>query len=146
MRTTPTNAELGERCRAAGLKVTPQRLAVYGALTRRHDHPSPELLFQEVRKKQPGISLATIYKTLDALEAAGLVREVAHLQNTKRYDARQGRHQHLVCTACEAIQDLDLPIDTSSIPHSVSSDFDVAEIHVHILGVCSSCRGKRRRK
>ena len=63
--------ELVRRCRDAGLNVTPQRLAVYRALLESDDHPSPEQLYQRVRVAMPSLSLATIYKALDALRGAG---------------------------------------------------------------------------
>ncbi len=62
-----------ERCREAGMNVTPQRIAIYRALLDSEDHPTPEMLYRSVSTEMPSLSLATIYKTLDALAAVGLV-------------------------------------------------------------------------
>ena len=56
-----------ERCREAGLNVTPQRIAIYRALLASEDHPTPEMLYRAVSRDMPSLSLATIYKTLDTL-------------------------------------------------------------------------------
>ena len=55
------------RCRAAGLAVTPQRLAIFRRLVATDRHPSAEELHAVVRREMPTLSLATVYKTLDTL-------------------------------------------------------------------------------
>lgn len=142
----PSAAELIERCRAVGLKVTPQRLAVFRALVGRADHPSPEALFKSVRKEIPAISLATVYKALDALEDAGLVSEVSRLQETKRYDANLSPHHHLVCTECRRIIDVELPESGPPEPIGGFGNFEATQMHVQILGVCGDCRAKKKKK
>ncbi len=134
------------RCRAAGMNVTPQRLAVYRALLEAEDHPSPELLYRRLRPSMPSLSLATIYKALDALARLGLVREVSVVGERKRFDANVDRHHHLVCTRCKKVVDFyDEALDGLTprrglggfVPHSVS---------VQVMGLCGGCaqRGPRR--
>ena len=53
-----------KRC---GLRVTPQRLAVYEAVDMLHDHPTADEVSQYIRKKHPDIATGTVYKTLDTL-------------------------------------------------------------------------------
>src|SRR6185503_631572 len=97
--------DLLRRCREAGMNVTPQRMAVYRALLESEDHPSPELLYKRVRPKMPSLSLATIYKSLDALSKLGLAHRVSVAGDRKRYDANVDRHHHLVCTRCNKVID-----------------------------------------
>jgi len=59
------------RCRTAGLAVTPQRLAIFRRLAATDRHPSAEELHAAVRREMPTLSLATVYKTLDALAGIG---------------------------------------------------------------------------
>ena len=68
--------EMVERCRAAGMNLTPQRMVIYRALLESLDHPSPEMLRDRVKSQLPAVSLATIYKTLDVLVELGLAAEV----------------------------------------------------------------------
>ncbi|MFO0723006.1 MAG: Fur family transcriptional regulator [Myxococcota bacterium] len=139
----PTRAEVVERFKEAGLKVTPQRLAIYRALARMKDHPSPDALFRSVRGAMPSLSLGTVYKTLDALQAAGLVEEISRLGETKRYDANLAPHDHLVCTVCRRIADIH--VDKKSVRPSADGidGFEVTEMHVQFFGVCRDCRKKR---
>lgn len=136
----PDPETLAERCRKAGLKATPQRLAVYRALLEAHDHPSPEAVFRAVQRELPSISLATIYKTLDSLEAAGLVSEVSHLSETKRYDANQTPHHHLVCQRCKKVVDHNDPALDGLLPRSSLPGFTALEVRIQIVGICDACR------
>src|SRR6266542_2675340 len=94
-----------EHCREAGMNVTPQRIAIYRALLKSEDHPTPEMLYRDVSREMPSLSLATIYKTLDSLSAIGLVRSVDLDSDKRRYDANDDAHHHLVCSACGKIRD-----------------------------------------
>src|SRR5258708_2631534 len=84
--------EMTEQCRNAGMNVTPQRIAIYRALLQSEEHPTPETLFRVVSRKMPSLSLATIYKTLDAFEEVGLIRAVPVVSEKRRYDANVDPH------------------------------------------------------
>src|SRR5882724_3011754 len=114
MKRTPKelDARVGEmidRCRSAGMNLTPQRVVIYRALLESEAHPSPEALRDRVKSQLPAVSLATIYKTLDVLVDLGLAAEIPVTGNTKRYDANMGGHHHLVCTRCGSVADTDDP-------------------------------------
>ena len=104
------------RCRKAGLAVTPQRLAIFRRLAATDRHPSAEELHAAVRREMPTLSLATVYKTLDALAGIGAVRPVSRLGARGRWDANLEPHHHLVCTSCGTVT---LP---SWWPHCFSSE------------------------
>ena len=131
--------DLVERCRAAGLSVTPQRLAVYEAVLKSETHPSPEDLFRSIRRRMPGISLATVYKALEALQSLGVVHEVSRLSETKRFDANTDSHHHLVCTSCGSVTDFyDAKLDRLS-PRRPVSGFTPTAVRVQVLGLCAAC-------
>jgi Fur family peroxide stress response transcriptional regulator len=128
------------RCREAGMNVTPQRIAIYRALLGSTEHPSPEMLFNDVSRSMPSLSLATIYKTLETLESIGLVREIPVTGDRKRFDAIVANHHHLICTTCGSVGDYhDVSLDAlpprrrlgGFVPHAVS---------VNVIGVCAKCR------
>lgn len=131
--------ELVERCRARGMNVTPQRIAIYRALVEAHDHPSPELLYRRVLPAMPSMSLATIYKALDALVDLGLAQEVSATGDIKRYDANMSRHHHLLCTGCGAIRDFDDEALDRVAPPRRLGGFVPQSVSVQISGLCSSC-------
>ena len=136
--------ELLRRCREAGMNVTPQRMAIYRALLEAEDHPSPEALYRRVASAMPALSLATVYKALDALVQLGLVREVSVTSDTKRYDANLDRHHHLVCTGCGSVTDFYSEALDEIAPPSRIDGFVTSALSVQVFGVCSDCAKRTR--
>lgn len=100
--------DIAEILRAKGLKVTPQRLAIYQLLSGTTTHPSAEDIYKALMPTNPTISLATVYKTLDSFRSVGLVQELSVGNGRSNYDAAVHTHPHIVCTCCNAIEDFDL--------------------------------------
>ncbi|CAD7288226.1 hypothetical protein LMG7974_00903 [Campylobacter majalis] len=88
-----------------GLKVTPQRLSILRILDR-HTHPTIDELYEEIKKENPSVSLATVYKNLNTLKDEGLVVEVNIVNKKPRYDIYEYPHIHVVCECCGHVQDL----------------------------------------
>lgn len=132
------------RCRAAGLSVTPQRLAVYRHLAAGAGHPSAEELCALVRRELPTLSLATVYKTLERLARIGAVRRVSRAGARSRWDAGAESHHHLVCIECEKVSDvLDARLDAVKGRAGVLAGrhgFEVTGHVVDIFGRCAECR------
>jgi Fur family transcriptional regulator, peroxide stress response regulator len=137
-----------ERCRAAGIAVTPQRLAIFRRLAETDRHPSAEELYAAVRREMPTLSLATVYKTLDTLATIGLVRPVSRLGARGRWDANLAPHHHLVCTVCGKVTDVMEPrLEAAARPAAAVAarhGFEAAGHSVEIFGRCAACRGRRR--
>src|SRR5947209_6879755 len=95
----------------AGWRYTSQRAAVYEALCAAPHHPTAEAIYAVVRRRLPRISLATIYKALDALAACGLAVKLTTADGPCRYDCRTDDHYHLHCLKSQRIEDLDTPFD-----------------------------------
>jgi Fur family peroxide stress response transcriptional regulator len=106
---------LHEALEAAGWRCTPQRLAVYDQLARAEHHPSAEDVYQGVKSTIPSISLATVYKALEALVASGLATKITGGDGSARYDARSDRHYHLRCLRSGAVCDLPTEFDPDLI-------------------------------
>lgn len=88
-----------------GLKVTPQRLAIFEAILKSYSHPTAEQIFEVIRKRNPNISLATVYKVLDTLVDQGLITMVKTDRDIKRYDAVIERHHHIYYSDSDKIED-----------------------------------------
>ena len=136
--------DFSARSRRARMNVTPQRLAIYEALVRSEEHPTPEELFKVVRRRMPSTSLATIYKTLEALEKLGLAHEVAQTGGSKRFDGNVGKHHHFVCTSCKRIMDFEDDKLDAVAPARKPKGFQASSVTVQILGRCESCTGRKR--
>jgi Fur family transcriptional regulator, peroxide stress response regulator len=122
-----------------GLRVTPQRFAVYANLLQRGDHPTVEQLLQDLNQDAPTSSQSTVYSSLQALCAAGLVREVLLEEGVCRYDANVAPHHHFRCRGCGTIEDIawdELP-DLRLDPLRPGLRVDAYEVTLH--GYCEHC-------
>ena len=131
------------RCRQAGLKITPQRMAVYKVLLETKEHPSTEMVFQRVRDILPSISLDTVNRTLLTLSEIGVAFVVEGSGDAKRFDAKLDNHQHFKCVKCKRIVDFyHKSFDNVPIPKSLSKKFTVLKKTVYFEGICDLCRKK----
>jgi Fur family peroxide stress response transcriptional regulator len=129
------------QCKAVGLNVTPQRLAIYGALVGDETHPSPDTVFRRVRASHPTISRATVYKTLDTFERHGIVSRLTPLHETVRYDPMTSQHHHIICVRCKKVVNLsNEELKVVQIPPRVSRQNKVLGYSVHFNVLCASCR------
>jgi len=147
-RPSPPVEPFVERCRAAGIAVTPQRLAIFRRLAETDRHPSAEELHAAVRREMPTLSLATVYKTLDTLATIGVVRPVSRLGARRRWDANVAPHHHLVCTVCGRVTDvMEARLEAAGRPAAAVAarhGFETAGHSVEIFGRCAACRGRQR--
>jgi len=139
--------DLIQKLRGHGIAVTPQRLAILASLQRRHDHPSAEKIYQEVRPQLPAISFNTVYKTLEILCRKGLILKVNPLHETARYDGETGLHAHLVCRRCHNIADLyrqpEVPADLDKKDKKAAAEIQGFRVDYQALtlwGLCPQCR------
>ena len=129
-----------ERCRSAGLSVTPQRIAIYKALRISNSHPSPEDIYKIIHPEYPTIALATVYKTLETFEKHNIISLVPNFHNTIRYDTHTERHHHIVCSQCHKIMDItDSGLDNLPVPQSVTRNNKFVDFSVHFNVVCELC-------
>jgi Fur family peroxide stress response transcriptional regulator len=132
--------EIRLRFRSRGLKVTPQRMAIYQALVETTSHPTAEDLHRRVRRRHPMISPNTVYYTLTALRQAGLVHEVNYWHDRSRFDANVTSHHHLICLGCRTIQDLmDEDLDRLQVARQAAGGFKIVGHRVEFQGYCAAC-------
>ena len=129
------------RCRRAGLRVTPQRTAVYQALLQTDQHPSAEMVWRTVRQIHPNISLDTVNRTLLSFAEIGLASMMEGSGDPRRFDGNLLDHRHFRCRKCRKIFDLLGPAaDDITIPDELNK-FVVQKKSVYFEGVCQSCSG-----
>jgi Fur family transcriptional regulator, peroxide stress response regulator len=130
-----------ETLKVKGLRVTPQRCAVYANLLSRADHPTVEQLLRDLNQSFPISSQATVYSSLQALQNAGLVREVLLDEGVSRYDANVTPHHHFRCRSCGSIED----IDWSTLPllslEGLRPGLKAEGYEVTVHGMCDRCPG-----
>jgi Fur family peroxide stress response transcriptional regulator len=127
-------AKLNEK----GLKVTPQRIAILEAIIKLRNHPTAENIIEFIRKNHPNISLATVYKVLDAFVDKELINRVKTDKDIMRYDAIMENHHHIYCSDSDRIEDytdaelsklLNKYFESKKIP-----DFKIEDIKLQIIG------------
>jgi len=133
----------------AGLKMTPQRIAIVELFATDESHPTAQDLFERLRPSFPSMSFATVYNTLDALATAGLSGTL-RLGNAARFDPNTSAHHHAVCDRCGAI--VDVPAETMTPKASTvrklqktAGGFSVRAVERVYRGLCAACSSGARR-
>ena len=109
--TAESAARVRQALESAGCRYTVQRAAVYGLLEQVDSHPSAEEVYQAVRENLPRISLATVYKALEALVEARLATKLTYGDGSARYDCRGEDHYHLRDVVTGEVRDLPASFD-----------------------------------
>ncbi|TFG49247.1 MAG: transcriptional repressor [Candidatus Brocadiia bacterium] len=129
-------------CGRAGLRITPQRTAIYKTLAMTDKHPSSDSVFRVVRKEMPNISFDTVNRTLQTFADIGAAFVVEGSGDVKRYDAGLAVHQHFKCVKCKRIIDFHHePFDNIILPEEINKKFKVLRKTAFIEGLCENCSG-----
>lgn len=131
--------ELTQVFRALGLKITPQRQAIFRVLHGSTVHPTAEAVFDTVREEIPAISLRTVYQTLNDLAAMGEIHAVDLGTGSARFDPHTGHHHHLVCEVCGRVHDVDVELPGVPVPDADAFGFTVTTTEIVFRGRCRDC-------
>lgn len=140
-----STAQFDDLCRKHSLAATHQRRVIYETVMSLHGHPSPEVIYEVVRKKIPSISLATVYKNVRTFLESGMLREVSLHHGSLRVEPNESEHHHLVCTRCRQITDIGLnsfPVQPAPMKQRLPRGFHVHRISIDVLGICAACAAK----
>lgn len=138
-------AAFEQACRARGVRVTAQRLAVYRVLAADASHPTAEHVYATLRPEIPSLSPATVYRILESLERERLIRRVSTTHGVARFDANMDPHQHVICRRCGHMTDLDMPaLRAVAVGRSAVPGFVVEGLDIRIVGRCTTCRPASR--
>jgi Fe2+ or Zn2+ uptake regulation protein len=134
------DAELAELLRERGLRATSQRVVMHRLLRDRHRHVTAEELLSEAGERLPGVSLPTVYATLELFEQLGIVRRVNGGGGTLLWDTRADAHGHMICRRCGRIDDMEIPVDLERARRAAArSGFAPDRAEVVVSGLCASC-------
>jgi Fur family peroxide stress response transcriptional regulator len=143
-------ADLLAALKEAGLRLTPQRIAVCRALaeTLRGAHPTAQALYAHLLPAYPSLSRATIYNTLQTLVNAGLVHELGTAgDGTLHYDIDASPHANLVCTRCHRVEDFPAAALAGVAQRVASaSGYELRGARIVYYGLCPACRREIKAK
>ncbi len=135
--------------KGAGLKLTPQRIAIVREIADDRSHPTAQSLFERLRPAFPTMSFATVYNTLDALSRCGLAGALPFTDSrgAVRFDPNTEPHHHAVCDVCGVVVDIPhapasrAPGSRADVPRIVGG-FRVLREERIFRGSCESCSSK----
>ena len=136
-----SDLKLRAALQAGGQRFTEQRATVYRYLAATDAHPTADEVFLAVRRRLPGISLATVYKSLETLVGCGLAVKLTYADDSSRYDGRTDPHHHARCVVCDSVVDIPGTIPEAEVEalseHALG--FTVTGYRLEFSGYCSSC-------
>lgn len=133
-----TPEELTGEFRSRGLKVTPQRQLLFRLLHGNMSHPTAEALFAEASERMPGISLRTVYQTLNDLATMGELHALQFAGGSTRFDPNVDEHHHAHCDVCGELRDVYVD-HFDSLLVSGFAGFRPQRASIVFSGVCAEC-------
>ncbi len=145
------------RFRECGYRLTLGREAVLDVLSRSEGHLSAEDIFMQIRRRDPGVGLTTVYRTLDVLAGLGMVYKLDFGDGRARYEFAEGpkgahHHHHLICTRCRRVVDytdfIDEEVELLKRTEKGLEEKYKFRIDNHLIqfsGICADCAGKESR-
>jgi Fur family peroxide stress response transcriptional regulator len=127
--------------REHSLKVTPQRLGILSIMDAR-GHINIEELFIHIKKRFASISLATLYKNINAMLDNKLISEVKIPNMKAKYEISKAPHIHMLCTSCHAFIDLELDLNDLVATASLKSNYKIEDTNIILSGLCEYCNNK----
>ena len=125
-------------------KYSRQREAIKSCLMMRHDHPTAEMLYRDLRTEYPKISLGTVYRNLALLESLGEIQRITCGDGMEHYDANIMEHYHLICCECGGV--FDVPMKGYVNPWQfIGHDFTgrIDGYSLVLRGLCACCAAGR---
>jgi Fe2+ or Zn2+ uptake regulation protein len=120
--------------------MTRQRALILEIIKTDKKHYTAEKLWERAKLQMPGMSFATVYNNLHALERDGMIRKITAEDGSALYDYAMYAHGHLYCTSCSSVENLEIPSFSAMIEETVSSPIDSYELKVRYI--CPACRKK----
>ncbi len=135
--------------RAQGKRVTPQRLLLLETIREQKGHLDADELYRLAKRKDPRLSLSTVYRTLSLLKELDLVDELHLAEEHHHYEIkdRSGAHHHLICLGCGQVIEFESPL-TEGMKTKVAKerDFQITGVHIDLQGYCRECRERSKRR
>ncbi|MGN1393001.1 MAG: transcriptional repressor [Succinivibrionaceae bacterium] len=125
------------------LRYSKQRELIYDYLLKSKAHPSAEMIYKDLSKNHPNLSLGTVYRNLNLLLTLGKIQLISTVNNVERYDARCDTHAHFICNKCNAVIDIQ-NMDTEAVLNAccLEKDNNVTSINLVFSGICKNCLNK----
>lgn len=138
--------DLQDALRSAGRRLTSQRRLILEVLEESDGHLDADALYDQVKARDPAVSLATVYRTLSLLREIGMVEEHRLGEDHGHYEAvRPEPHYHFTCLRCGQVIEFDTPL-VAQIEQTLCEreGVQITGTYLHISGYCAQCQEKIR--
>ena len=135
-----------------GLKTTKQRNTIIAVFFAMRGHISVEELLVEVKRANPKIGYATVYRTLHLLVDSGLVQERRFGDGLARYEGHTGveHHDHMICLECGQISEFFNPgLEKLQVQLAEENNFQIYRHRLELYGACKdkkTCQSRQKKK
>lgn len=129
-----------EYLRSHGIKPSFQRIKVFNYLLKYRNHPTVDMIYQELVNEIPTLSKTTVYNTLKLFVDKGITLLITIEEGQARFDADTSLHGHFKCEQCNLVYDFDIQFENMKITEI--ENFQINENHVYFKGICKDCLKK----
>ncbi len=138
--TGTAEASLALALHLRGGRVTPQRRAIARLIDEAQMHVTAEEIYSQVSERLPGVSIPTVYATLELLEELGHVARVPTSSGPALFDTRTDEHHHMICRACGHVADLMASVDRERLVSAAGAHgFHAEQVQLVVQGLCDEC-------
>ena len=124
----------------ATLKYSRQREAIKEFLMTRKDHPTADVVYENIKKSYPNISLGTVYRNLSLLSEIGDIQKLSNFGGADHFDGNAAPHCHFMCTNCKKVIDLDADEMNDIAPKTVRNFHGkITSCDIRFFGLCEDC-------
>lgn len=118
-----------------------QREVILDTLKANVVHPTAEYLYGVLKETEPNISLATLYRNLNKLAEAGIIKKIDGLETSSHYDHNIHEHYHFICDKCKRVFDISSAIAPEVVQKTeTETGFEVKGYDIVLHGICKDCR------
>lgn len=121
------------------MKYSRQRELVREAVEQFQCHPTADMVYQSVRKREPTISLATVYRNLHQLAEHGMIRCIPILGDSDRFDCTLTPHEHMICIKCGSVVDIFPEESVLAYFQEMQKKHRISSYHLVLHGICDAC-------
>ncbi len=126
------------------MKYSKQRDLILDYVNNSCEHPTAEMVYQNVQKYIPNISLGTVYRNLNVLCEHKMIRKIVDHHKIDRFDNVYDSHSHFQCLSCGQMIDIkeNISIAAARIIEN-KTDNKILSHQMMFVGICSKCRNER---
>ena len=121
-----------------------QREKILDTLTYNAVHPTAETLLEILNRENPNIGITTLYRNLNQLAEAGMIKKIDGLESSAHFDHNTHEHYHFICNVCKKVFDVPSDVAPDLVKNTrVATGFDIENHDIVFHGICSDCKKRK---